>query len=381
MKSYNHLYEIYIADDNYYSAVIGATRNKGGSNRKRREARYYRDHIDELKPEILEYAANFYNDEHHPVEINDGIRRKKREIIVPSMREQVVHHMVVNTLAPIMLSSMYYHSYGSIPGRGAMSGNNAKNTKSGKDAVEKFIRTHPDDCKYCLQLDIHKFYDSVPHDILKDKLHKIIHDEKFLKVIDTIIEVNGKDVGIPIGFYTSQWFANYYLTCLDHYIKEQLGAKGYFRYMDDMVIFGSNKRKLHKMKESIEEYLNTNLGLELNPAWQVFKFHYIKKDGKEIGRFLDFMGFRFYRNRTTLRRGIMLKASRKARRIAKKHPRTAYDFKQMLSYKGWISNADVYGMYKKWIKPYVSFRLMRKYVGHVQRKENEERKKKDVAQK
>ncbi|MBQ6398850.1 MAG: RNA-directed DNA polymerase [Clostridia bacterium] len=220
---------------------------------------------------------------------------------------------------------------------------------------------------------IHKFFDSVPHDKLRQKFHDLIHDEKFLRVIDTVIEANGKDVGIPIGFYTSQWFANFYLTKLDHYIKEELGAKGYFRFMDDMVIFGGNKRVLHKMRDDIENYLRISLGLEMNPAWQVFLFHYVKRDGTEIGRFLDFMGFRFYRNRTTLRRALMLKASRKARKIAKKKPKTAYDCRQMLSYKGWISPANVYGMYTKWIKPYVSFRQMRRYVGIVQRKENKER--------
>lgn len=389
MRSYNHLYEIYISDENYFASIHGATRHKGGTKRKYRKAHYYKTHAEELKQELLNYAENFHNDKHEPILIYDGVRRKQRSIIVPSMREQVIHHMIINTLKPIFMKSMYYHSYGSIPGRGATASRftgkkNGKGkrrmTRGGKQAIEKFIKSNPDDCKYCLQLDIHKFFDSIPHDILSSMFHKIIHDAKFLKVIDTVIEANGEDVGIPIGFYTSQWFANFYLTGLDHYIKEQLKAKGYFRYMDDMVIFGSNKRGLHRMKKSIEEYLNTKLGLELNPAWQVFRFHYIKKNGEEIGRFLDFMGYRFYRNRTTLRRSVMLKATRKARRISKKNPGTAYDYRQMLSYKGWISAANVYGMYKKWIKPFVSFRLMRKYVGHVQRLENKERNEAYVAQ-
>lgn len=382
MKSYNHLWEIYVSDENYYSGVRNATCHKGGKKRKYRKAQYFKNHVEELKPELLNYAMNFQNDNHQPMEIYDGIRRKKRQIIVPSMREQVVHHMIINVLKPIFIKSMYYHSYGSIPGRGATAkrytghrkGRVNKNTRGGKEAIEKFIRTHFKDCKYCLKLDVHKFFDSVPHDILRNKLHELIHDEKFLKVIDTVIDANGKDVGIPIGFYTSQWFANFYLTGLDHYIKEVLKAKGYFRYMDDMVIFCSNKRSLHNMRVDIGNYLNEELGLKLNDDWQVFKFHYVNSYGREIGRFLDFMGFRFYRNRTTLRRALMLKATRKARRIAKSVYKTTYVFRQMLSYKGWLSPANVYTMYKKWIKPYISFRRLRKYIGSIQKKENFERK-------
>ena len=76
--------------------------------------------------------------------------------------------------------------------------------------------------------------------------------------------------------------------------------------MDDMVVFGSNKRRLHEMRRLVDQYLRDELGLEMNPKWQVFLFHYVRKDGKEVGRDLDFMGFRFYRNRTILRKTLML---------------------------------------------------------------------------
>ena len=60
-----------------------------------------------------------------------------------------------------------------------------------------------------------------------------------------------------------------YLTGLDHYIKEVLRVKHYVRYMDDMVIFGSNKRYLHRVREAISKYLNIELDLELKENWQV----------------------------------------------------------------------------------------------------------------
>lgn len=225
-----------------------------------------------------------------------------------------------------------------------------------KLVIEKWIRIDPKNCKYVLKMDIRHFFDSIPHDRLKAKLKKTVHDEKMLELLFRIIDVT--EVGIPLGFYTSQWLSNWYLQGLDHFIKEQLCAVHYMRYMDDMVIFGSNKRVLHRMRQAISDYLEMELGLELKANWQVFRFSY----GNNQGRDLDFMGFRFYRNRTILRKSIMYKATRKARKISKKEKATILDARQMLSYLGWIDCTDTYLMYRKWIKPCVSFQQLKRKV-------------------
>ena len=223
-------------------------------------------------------------------------------------------------------------------------------------------------------MDVKKYFDSIPHDILKRKLSEIIHDRAFLNILYEIVDATGTDRGIPIGFYTSQWFANWYLTELDHYIKEVLGVAHYIRYMDDMVIFGGNKRELHEIQRKIEAYLNDRLGLQMKENWQVYLFDYVKKDGSHVGRDLDFMGFRFFRDRTILRKSVMLKATRKARNMAKKVVKTVYDCRQMLSYLGWLDCTDTYDMYKKWIKPNISFQHLKRRVSAYQRKINKEAK-------
>lgn len=353
MKSYKNLWDKFISDENIELAIINAKRGKS----KRKSVRKYLDDPD-FSNKVKRYAMAFRNKSHTPKVIYDGIQRKKRTIIVPSFEEQVVHHMVVNVLKPIFSKPMYYHSYGSIPGKGA---------HRGKKSIEKFIRNHPKDCKYILKMDISKYFDSIPHDILLARLRKIIRDDKFFTVIKEIISVTDK--GIPLGFYTSQWIANWYLTELDHRIKEILKAKYYIRYMDDMVIFGSNKKKLHEMRKAIADYLSGSLGLKLKDNWQVFRFDYGDKY-----RCLDFMGFKFFRSRTTLRRSIMLKASRKAKRMRKECGRnrlTIYTARQMLSYLGWINCTDVYGFYVKHIKPYVNFGKLKRYVSRYDLKHKE----------
>ena len=335
MKSYNHLYEQFISDENIKLAIKNVCKHK----LKRRRFRELHDHPEKYIDWIRKNAQDFHNSTHKPIQIYDGIQRKKRTIIVPSFREQIIHHMIVNVLKPIIMKPLYEHSYGSIPRRGGT---------LGMKRIKKWITHDPRNTKYCLKMDIRKYFDSVPHEVVIGRLKKQIHDERFLNILIEIVNVN--DHGLPLGFYTSQWLANWYLTGLDHYIKEKLGAAYYIRYMDDMVIFGPNKRKLHKMRVEIEKYLNDNLGLSLKDNWQIFPLK---------ARALDFMGFKFYRYKVTLRRSILYKACRKARRMSLNRP-SIYCIKQLLSYLGWFSQTDSYNVFRERITPYVNIQYLKR---------------------
>lgn len=361
MKSYNHIYERYIADDTIRCAILKSSEFK----RNRTDVQEY-IHGREIQPGAIERvkryakAYNYRNARHNPIEIYDGISRKQRTIIVPRYYEQIVHHMIVLAMQPIFFRGMYEHSYGSIPGRG---GHKAKST------IERWIRTDPENCRYCLKMDIRKFFDSVPHDILLAKLRKILHDKPFLSIMEEVVAVT--ETGLPLGFYTSQWLANWYLQDLDHFIVERAGAAHYVRYMDDMVVFGRDKEKLHEIRKQISDFLISE-GLEMKDNWQVFQFDHIDQDGQHRGRFLDYLGFRFYCDRTTLRRRIMLRATRKARKMAAKSAITRYDAMQMLSYIGWIDCTDTYGMYDEWIKPKLSIYQCKQKVSRYSKSKNKE---------
>ena len=95
-----------------------------------------------------------------------------------------------------------------------------------------------------------------------------IKDKEFIQLISRVLENGGK--GLPIGYYTSQWFSNFYLEGLDHLIKEQLDIKVYIRYVDDMLLVESNKRKLQKAIPTIKGYLAT-IKLELKNARNLLK--------------------------------------------------------------------------------------------------------------
>lgn len=69
---------------------------------------------------------------------------------------------------------------------------------------------------------------------------------------------------MPIGNLTSQLLANVCLNELDQYIKHELKAHFYDRYMDDMALLYPDAATLNRWRIAIEKYLNEVLHLELN---------------------------------------------------------------------------------------------------------------------
>jgi RNA-directed DNA polymerase len=200
-------------------------------------------------------------------------------------------------------------------------------------------------------MDVKKFYPSVKNNIMKDMFRKTIKDKECLWLMDAIVDSNQ---GLPIGNYTSQWFANYFLQGLDHFIKEKCGAKYYVRYVDDLVILGANKRKLHKMRLMVGEYLNS-IGLTLKGNWQISK---VSK------RPIDFLGFKFYYGYTTLRKKNALRIKRRMKKISKKPYLNYKDACAVISYWGWIKRTDSFNFYNKYVKPVVKIHKARKVVSN-----------------
>jgi hypothetical protein len=96
--------------------------------------------------------------------------------------------------------------------------------------------------KYCLKIDIKKFFPNINHNILKKLLRRKIKDNDLLWLLDEIIDSIDGDIGVPIGNYLSQYFANFYLAYFDHWLKEEKKVRYVIRYMDDIVCLTSIKR-------------------------------------------------------------------------------------------------------------------------------------------
>jgi hypothetical protein len=157
--------------------------------------------------------------------------------------------------------------------------------------VKKALRDF-ENTRYCLKIDIQKFYPSIDHAVLKQIIRRKIKCRDTLFLLDEIID---SAPGVPIGNYLSQFFANLYLAYFDHFIKETIGLKYYFRYADDMVFLHKEKAFLHGLLLEIRDYIGLNLKLRLKGNYQVFP---VEKRG------IDFVGFVFYHSHIRMRKGI-----------------------------------------------------------------------------
>lgn len=364
MKSYNNLFEKMLDLENIKTCIKKATDSQ--KKRKRPVVKKILANLDQAALEVRELILNGYEfHESNIAIINESSQRKERLIAKPKLLDQIVHHVLMSVFRDIVLNSLYEHVYGSIPGRGPQ--------KQAKRFMKKWIKRYKNKRFYVFKCDIHHFYDSVDHDVLKNKLQRKINDERYLKMLFDLIDSYGP--GLPKGYYSSQWFANFYLLEFDHFVKNEIMAPNYMRYMDDMVILCRNKRQLRKMKEAIEAYLNDQLKLTLKGNWQIFRF--VDKDNKN-GRDIDFMGMRFFRTKVILRKSLLKRIYRKALKLNKKREQykqgigtgvTYRDAMSMLSLLGWTRHTDVYNYYQKWLKPLINRRYLRKKVAAHSRAE------------
>jgi retron-type reverse transcriptase len=247
------------------------------------------------------------------------IHEPKERIIfrLPYYPDRIVHHAVMNVLEPVFVATFTADTYSCIKSRGI---------HAAASAVRMALRDVPG-TQYCLKLDVKKFYPSVDHQVLKQLLRRKLKDKNLLNLLDGIID---SAQGLPIGNYLSQYFANFYLTYFDHWIKQDQRVKYYYRYADDLVFLSDNKDYLHRLLSEIRKYLHDNLKLTLKDNYQLFPVD---------SRGIDFVGYVFYHTHTMLRKSIKRNF---ARMIFKNR-----NAKSIASYRGWAIHCDSRHLLKK----------------------------------
>lgn len=211
---------------------------------------------------------------------------KERLICAASFRERVVHHAIMNVCHEYFDRTLIDDTYATRRGKG------------GYKALDKAVKM-ASRYNYVVKLDYRKYFDSIDHAILKHKLLRLFKDDDLLRLFDRIIDsyevTEGK--GVPIGNLTSQYFANFYLSSLDHKMKEELRVPVYIRYMDDILIMSDDRRTLKEYVMFMQEESSVNLNLRLKePVYQtcstgiaflgyVVKPYRLKLNGRSKKRF------------------------------------------------------------------------------------------------
>lgn len=235
---------------------------------------------------------------------------KERQVYcLPYFPDRIAHHAVMNVLEPVFNATFTANTFSCIKGKGI---------HAASLALRKALRDEKG-TQYCLKLDVKKFYPSIDHNILKQLLRRKFKDLQLLSFLDEIID---SAPGIPIGNYLSQYFANFYLSYFDHWIKEQKGVKYYFRYADDLVFLSDSKDYLHNLLKDVNSYLEQNLKLTLKSNYQVFP----------VSCGIDFVGYVHYHTHTRLRKTI----KKSFARMIAKNP----NVRSLASYWGWAKHCN-----------------------------------------
>ena len=277
---------------------------------------------------------------------------KKRTAHLADIHEQWYFHILVEVMQPIILRRLSKNAVGCVPGRGA---------HLGKHKIEKLIS---EGARYYIKGDVRHFYDNIRIDIVIKELRRDIADERFLYLIRKIYRYQPK--GILIGLYISPWLANYILIPVDDLI-ERTDNTGLVRYVDDLIITSTNKKVLHRLLTAVRIALG-KLRLKLKHNYQVIRLDYETKNGR-IGRPIDFMGFEFWRDRTVIRKCILLAATRTAKKLwrAKQEGRGYYarQVRGLVSLMGWFQWTNSYDCYLAYIKPCVDIGKLKRIISKL----------------
>jgi hypothetical protein len=328
MKRINNLFEKIYDYDNLKLANKNAQKGK----------KYYHDvkmvndnedfYLQKLQKSLID--KTFKNSKYSIFKKND--RGKEREIYrLPYFPDRILHHAILQILEPIWKKTLIRDTYQSIKGRGVHDG-----FRRVKKSFQKLNENLSDNI-YCLKIDIKKFYPSINNDILKQIIRRKIKDDNLLWLLDEIIN---STKGVPIGNYLSQYFANLYLSYFDHWIKENMKIKYYFRYCDDMVVLHENKEFLQKLLSEIKFYLFFNLTLELKNNYQIFPIN---------KRRLDYLGIVFDNEKVYLRKNIAKNFKRKIKNVKSniEQPLTKIE-NGLMSYYGWVKISKSFDLWNKY---------------------------------
>lgn len=399
MKSFNGLYKAMMEHDEIKASIREAAKGKN----KRIGVAKALANLDAKADEIAAIIETgcWLPPQHKRVMLRERADKKMRSIEKPIWdNEQIVHHMLMRQFRNIVIRSAYRYACGFISGQeetadrmrripGACGYSKGRGPLFAAQTMQRWVNKYQGRKFYVAELDVRKFYDNVDPERLKARLRKTIRDKPFLTLLERVIDGSGP--GLPKGFYTSPWLANYYIQPLDFYIAQELRPEHYLRFVDNLYLLHANKRELRGMVEKLEGYLWQRLGLMLNGSRQIYRFEFTPhafqqrryprrwegvrrktRKREDRGRAINAIGYMIHRDRITMRKAILKRARAKANHIHQRHRCTRHDAAAMLSYKGWFDHTDTYRYYQTWIKPKVSMRYCRRRLSALAKRERME---------
>ncbi len=337
--------------DVYATATLLKAAKMACSSRKNiREVEAFRERqdilLERLKQSLIDHS--YRSSEYHVFKIREN--GKVRDIAdLPLYPDRICHWAIALAVEDKVNSKLIDQTHASRPNHGI---------HSAVSNIRKYL-DRDDRIRYCLKMDVKKFFPSIDKAILKMKFRDVFKDRDLLIELDKIVDQYPYP-GIAIGNRVSPLFANLYLSEIDHAMKEKHHCHYYERYMDDIVILGYSKQWLHKIREIMVSYLG-DISLTMKENWQIFPID---------SRGIDFVGYRIFTDHTLLRKRNKRKLCRACRRINERLDAgctmTSHDYGTLASYNGLL----------KWCDGY---RLRQRTIGVTERKIEEKRVERRIA--
>lgn len=388
MKRINNIWENIIDENRAYESLVEGTRHKRGK-RQVRKLLYSSEEVqkDRNKWHLIDpdkgriFASNIAMSLKSGTWKHDNPRYKRtycpnrttgkgkwRNLYIPTLKDHIVHHMVMSASMEAFTKGMHPHCCGSVPGRGI------------KHILVNVGRWMQKDsqCRYFVKLDIIKFFDSIEADVLKQIIREKIKDKKAIKIHDAIID--SAPVACPVGYYTSPWYSNLYLQDFDWFVEQELYktrrgkrikyVRHYLRYADDILLIGTSKSDLKKAVKMIISYLSKNYNLKVKSAWEIKKIgKHENVDGvwrlKPDTYWCDIGGYKFCKDSTILRDGVYLSTKRLAKKISKKGYFTTHQAKAINAKVAWAEKCDSKHFIETEVLPYVNIKDTRRVISDV----------------
>lgn len=334
-RKVGHLFSRIISIENFETAADNASRSKRNSRAVAKFNAHRREKLQKLHRKLEDHS--YFNSRYQSFDVYEPKRRKIE--FLPYYPDCIVDHAIIQVMEPIWRKTFTYNTYACIKRRGIHAC--VRQTK-------RIIRRYDGKPLFVLQIDITKFFQSIDHDVLKRIIRKKIKDRELLWLMDLIIDSSER--GIPIGRYMSQFLSNLYLCYFMHRVNEDERLDA-VEYADDIIFFSDSKKRLHEaFAKCVRPEIEGKLNLKIKPNYQVYPLPVNRQD--KHGRALDYVGYKFYRRQTLLRKSIKQHLCRAVAKLNCKKNVDAKAYKQYICpWLGWAIHCNSKHLIKKIIKP------------------------------
>ena len=205
---------------------------------------------------------------------------KKKMVYVPKVRpvhklpvsDHVIQHAAMLPVEDVLRKSIYYKSPAGTKGRG---------THFFHEMMKRDIYSNPQsETFYCAPLDIHHYFQSIDHDLLKVEYRRKIKDRKLLYFIDEVVD--SFSPGIVLGVKLAQLLGQLFLArfdylairCFDILKNPEKFIYWQGRYVTDCIVTCRTEAQARELNKGVA-YLNA-------------KFERFCREGlKHYSRFMD----------------------------------------------------------------------------------------------